>query len=103
MRKGGGTRKSASAPQVEKENEEEENGEERVSEEEERDGGVRKREHDLESIQGQRTLETGEWFFHDRETEDDEAANGERNPVATWEAECKILPRFWRRMAYPGV
>ncbi|KAJ1115488.1 hypothetical protein NDU88_003712 [Pleurodeles waltl] len=100
---GGGTRRSPSTPQGEKENEEEKNGEERVAEEEERDRGVRKREDNMESIQGRRTLETGECFFPNWETEIDEAVDGGRNTVATWEAERKILPRFWRSVAYPGV
>ncbi|KAJ1092130.1 hypothetical protein NDU88_005242 [Pleurodeles waltl] len=94
----GGIRRSASAPQKRKEN-----GEERVDEEGERDGGVREREDDMANTPGRRTLETGEWFVPDRGIEDDEAAIGDRNNAVTWEAEHKLLPRFRRSVAYPGV
>ncbi|KAJ1207967.1 hypothetical protein NDU88_003357 [Pleurodeles waltl] len=97
-RDGRGLRRAASAPQGEKEN-----GKERVDEEEKRDGGVRERKDDVERSPGQWTLETGEWLFPDRGIEDDVAADGDRNNATTWEAELKILPRFWRSVAYPGV
>ncbi|KAJ1154517.1 hypothetical protein NDU88_007268 [Pleurodeles waltl] len=64
MREGGGTRRSAVQG-------EEENDEERDGDEEERDGGKREREEDVESIQGQRNLETGEWLLPNRGEEDD--------------------------------
>ncbi|KAJ1115821.1 hypothetical protein NDU88_004043 [Pleurodeles waltl] len=77
-REGGGTRRSASAVQGEQENDEERDGDK-----EERDRGKREQEEDVESIQGQRNLEAGEWLLPNRGEEDDEAADGGRSNAAT--------------------
>ncbi|KAJ1204228.1 hypothetical protein NDU88_008009 [Pleurodeles waltl] len=97
-REGGGTKRSASGPQKGKES-----GEEQIEEEEERDGGVRDCKDNVERTPGRRTVETREWFVPERGIEDGEAADGDWNNAATWEAERKSLPRFWRSVAYPGV
>ncbi|KAJ1104899.1 hypothetical protein NDU88_002307 [Pleurodeles waltl] len=87
---GGGTRRVVSGPQEEKES-----GEKAIEEEEERDGGEKDREDTVERTPVRRTGETGQWFVPDRGIEDAEAAEGDRNNAATWEAERNSLPRSW--------